>query len=416
MTQAPLDVLLCPTCRAPVAISAGATTRCAHCGAEVAIPDAHRQALELAQQQVKADALTQRAFRVLGRPPVLPMRAFSFITAGVTVFLCCFYIQFLSRIEGWIAGLVESHAQLQPYDWYTPRQLWMVRWGALGVLCLLGVILGALGRRRAVTRAALKAALHARPPARAGGPALCREGGAPLTVPSEAWGVRCAYCSADNLTAIPQEWLATARQRVKSIAKEAREALRQQRNVDDHFRRDLLRSAGLILAAFALAEGWMAYRGRHETLDPDADLPAALEATPRRMIGREINRPGQPPPPGRIPLDGCSGAGYRLPRDNYLCEGHTCRVGWFVALRHGERLALAPRVPGTATLTVHDRDTLFRPEYRSRWGRDAGSASFDGNHLATLSAPLTAWYRLELTVTLDDPASGLPLCGSVEAP
>lgn len=414
MTQASLDVLQCPSCRAPVAIAAAATTRCAHCGSEVTIPDAHRQALELVEQQVKADALTQRAFRILGRPPMLPLRAFSFITAGVTVFLCCFYIRFINGIEAWVAAVVETHHHLNFYDWYTPRQVWMLRWGLLGVVCFIGVILGALGRRRAVTRAALKAALHARPPSKPGGPALCRECGAPLTVPADAWGVRCAYCSADNLTAIPQEWLSAARQKVKNLAKEAREAIRQQRNVDYHFRRDLFRSAGLILAAFLLMEGWMAFRGRNEVLEADDYLPLAVSASPRKMVGREIKGPGQPPPPGRIPLDGCSGAGYRLPASDYVCEGSNCFAGWFVGLRAGERLVISPRVPGGATLAVHDKDTLFRAEYRALWGKKVASVSFDGNHLATMEAPLTAWYRLELVATLDDPGSGLPLCGYIE--
>jgi hypothetical protein len=226
--------------------------------------------------------------------------------------------------------------------------------------------------------------------------------------------VRCAYCSADNLTAIAHQWLATARQRVNNIAKQAREAIRQQRSVDYHFRRDLFRSVALIVVAFGLLEGRMAFLGRNEVPDPDADLPAAVTASPRKLVGREINRPGQPPPPGRIPLDGCTGPGYRLPRENYVCEGNQCQVGWFVGLRAGEKLVVSPKAAGGARLLVHDKETLFRAEYRDLWGKEVAQASYDGNHLATLAAPLTAWYRLELAVTLDDPAQGLPLCAYVE--
>lgn len=49
--------------------------------------------------------------------------------------------------------------------------------------------------------------MAARPPARAGGPAQCRQCGAPLVVAAGALGARCSYCGTDNLVALPPEWV-----------------------------------------------------------------------------------------------------------------------------------------------------------------------------------------------------------------
>ncbi len=415
MADAPaLKVLTCQACGAPVPLAKAERTRCPHCSAEVVVPDAHRQALELAEQQVQADRLTQRAFLVLGRPPVLPLRAFGFIGPGVTLLFCCFYVRLVGALETWAAGLAERHLAVNAYDWLTAGEQWVLRWCTLAALCILSVVLGALGRRRAVRRAALKAALHARAPEKKGGPALCRACGAPLTVPPNAWGVRCAYCFTDNLTAIPHEWLATARRQVKDIAREAHEAIRQQKAVEYRFKRDFGLNVGIVVAVAALAVGTSVYRLHQQHPDPDWDLRAALKA--RHLIGREYVSQGQPAPvPSRVPLDNCRGH-WRLPNDEYDCLGHRCWVGWFVALRAGERLMVAPQSKGTVKLYAHVLDHPWQLSYGGLdyWGRLAAQADVDAQHPARLLAPVSAWYRVNLDLQPEQPGEGLPLCAGIE--
>jgi LSD1 subclass zinc finger protein len=412
---AALRVLTCPSCGAAVALERREKTHCVHCKAEVAIPEAHRLALELVEEQVVADQLTQRAFRVLGRPPILPLRAFAFINLAFTLFLCCWYVQAITWVEEKLFGWVEVHRHVNLYDWLTDEELWLLRWGALAVVCLVGVVLGALGRRRAVQRAALKAALHARAPAQAGGPALCRECGAPLSVPENSWGVRCAYCRTDNLVAISRAWLDTARRGVKGIAREARDALQQQRAVTYALRKDLLLNAGAVLLLAAVVEGfWLWERAEHPP-EVDWNLRAALAGT-RRMIGREFIGIGRPTPvPARIPLDGCQGH-WRLPATDYGCFAGECWVGWFVALKAGEALMVAPQARGTMTLFKHVKDHIWQFSYGglAYWGEQVGTAEVTPEAPGRIVAPVTDWYRVKFDLRLEAPEEGLPICAGVQ--
>ena len=76
-----------------------------------------------------------------------------------------------------------------------------------------------------VSRAGLQAALASSPPSTQGGPALCRQCGAALAVPPGALGVRCDYCGADNLVAVPTAWLEATKKVDKALVNEERSAL-----------------------------------------------------------------------------------------------------------------------------------------------------------------------------------------------
>lgn len=92
-------------------------------------------------------------------------------------------------------------------------------WGAnISVGAALYVMIVVAGLRqfwqeRIALRRRLQAELVAQPPSHADGPALCRECGAALTVPATAFGVRCDYCGADNLVALPS-WLVSQSKQV----------------------------------------------------------------------------------------------------------------------------------------------------------------------------------------------------------
>lgn len=412
---ASLRVLTCPTCGAAVALSRHPKTECSHCGAEVVIPEEHRLALRLVEEQVAAEAATQHAFRVLGRPPGLLLRLFAGVDLIAIPFLCCGFAYAIGWLEakGW--AWVELHQRVNVFDWLTPQELWMARWGALGLLCLAGQTLGALGRRRVVRLGALKAALQATVPKQAGGPALCRECGAPLSVPDDAWGVRCAYCRTDNLVTISPAWLTGGRHRVKAIAREASVALKQQRALTFALRGDLLLNVGGVLLMTALLEG---YCFREGTLHPpreDRDLRAAWSGT-RRMIGREYEGMGQPTPtPSSVPLSGCAER-RRLPAADYVCGGGTCWVGWFVALRQSETLLVAPRARGTMRLYKHVGRNPWALQYGglSFWGEKVGEVAVAPESPGRIVAPIAAWYRVNLVLNLDAPESGLTVCAGVE--
>ena len=199
--QAPaVEILRCPSCGGAVPLGDGDSVRCAFCGANVPLPPAHR-ALRDAQ---RADAATrgraQASLARLASPPGLLFRmlgsawlSWASILLGPFFLIGAMLAGFgLVRVAEWTQR--EIFAELHPKKWVD-----LIEAIVSSALLALFVLLGSLGQRYARGREKLRATLAAKPPERPGGPALCRECGAPLLVPSGALGVHCTYCRADNL-------------------------------------------------------------------------------------------------------------------------------------------------------------------------------------------------------------------------
>ena len=396
-----LAVLKCPRCGAAVAVAHDARTRCAFCRDEVEIPEAYRAAELVARREVEADDLTRRAFGTLGRPPSLGLRAIDYLTSGclpalVTIFLC---FAGTVRAANYLLDQCTPWFHVNAWDWFAPAELNLLVWGTSFAAVLTVFVLGAFGRRHVSSLRALHQALAARPPARPGGPAECRQCGAPLAIPADALGVRCAYCRCDNLLAIPAAWLSRKRSAVAHVAREAKSVLGEYRAENRRLWLRLALRLGLIggLAALTLTSTVrQAFAGDRGSFDLRGALAAPRELFDVRAGAALLGTPNDPC--ATVPVDQCR-ARYVLHLESDIhCLAEHCTGGWFVALRAGESLEIAPGAPGTARLVAHYEDRGWTASYgrAAYWGEEIAVADVALGRAARFRAPNTSWYRVEL--------------------
>jgi len=118
-------------------------------------------------------------------------------------------------------------------------------------LFLFGVLAWSLLGLRADARRTLQAALACKPPTLDGGPARCRECGADLTVPKDAFGVQCRFCAAENLLMLPKRWVERARNVQSGLRLGARDAERAKRLARLAVRRGMAWRAPILLGLLA---------------------------------------------------------------------------------------------------------------------------------------------------------------------
>lgn len=130
--------------------------------------------------------------------------------ALASILLCPFYLIAALEVAVYAMRLAEWTQHEAFIELHT--QKWLDLWqGVLASAVLsLFVLLGSLGRRRALGRKHLQRSLAARPPEHPGGPALCRSCGAPLIVPPGALHARCTYCRTDSLVVVGPDDYRTA--------------------------------------------------------------------------------------------------------------------------------------------------------------------------------------------------------------
>ena len=411
-----LSLLSCPACDAPVALAREATVRCPFCGGQVAVPESYRSALDVAEREVAADALTHRAFATLGKPPSLLLRALAAMTGGVGRMILTTFLTLVVVVH--LLNACIDHAarwfHVNVRDWLSNDEQALLFFGLTFVALLAIFALALFGRRRAGDLQKLHRALAAQPPARAGGPARCRDCGAPLTVPEGALGVRCAYCKCDNLVAIDAAWIGKARGGAARVAHEAKSVLARHRY---DVRRLRLHLAIRLAVIGALA--WLVLAStvrRVAAGGGDLDLRAALAAVPRRMIDAQAHATSLPPPgpaAPRVPIDQCA-ARYLVKRgEDITCNGGECAAGWFVPMRRGERFEIAPIASGTARWFEHYEGTGWTQAYgrADGWGTERGSAPVAPGKPAQFTAAVTSWYRV--TLELHDVGDGFDVCAAL---
>jgi LSD1 subclass zinc finger protein len=218
MSALAVDILRCPACGADVPLGLSDDARCVHCGASVPLPAAYRELRRIQRDDEAARQRAQALFATLDSPPWLmtrilaalfdqPMFAF-WIFFGVPVGLLSIF-----------AGLAVD-ARLHP----PPAATVGVIFGVLFLFAFLPRSIGIYANRRAGGRQLLIAGLAAKPPRLPGGPAGCRECGAPLEVPPGAIVVRCVYCGADSAIEVRTPLLASARRAAHAAAHTVEEA------------------------------------------------------------------------------------------------------------------------------------------------------------------------------------------------
>ncbi len=401
-----LSVLTCRGCDAPIALARDARVRCPFCGAEVEIPETYRAALDVTEREVAADALTHQAFATLGTPPSALLRALAAITGGAGRVVLTTILTFVLVVHAFNWAIAHGSAWLHVnlYDFLSHAEQELVVFG--GSFVALGAIfaLAVFGRRRALDLGGLQRALAAHPPAREGGPARCRDCGAPLTVPRDALGVRCAYCQCDNLVALPDGWLARAKGEVRRVAHEAKSLLGRHRFETRRLRLRLALRLGVLALLAALV---LTSTVRRIFAGGGAfDLRAALAATPRLLFDAQAHAVSLPPPGPAAPdvlIDQCAGK-HPVAHD---------QAGWFVAMRKGETLTLAPEATGTARWFEHNQDTgwtqaLGRAE---GWGTERAAAPVATGKPARFTAAVTSWHRV--TLELHDAGAGFDVCAAL---
>jgi len=409
---APISVAVptCPRCGAALALDTRAHVQCPYCKADAELPERSRTALELTQQGLAADANAQALFRKLGKPQTLPLTLWGLEYALVTFFFAVGWVGWISPALKRLAASVALHAfHANLFDVSTSRDRELVSIALLTVLCLAMVLIGAWNNGRLIKRAALAAALTAKPPTLPGGPAHCRQCGAPLSVPENAVGVRCAFCQSDNLVAIPQAWLDKARRRLGALISETTSVAEQAERSRRSRLRQLVTWPVLSLAGCGLLALAAVIDLPGRTHDSQNDLRAALGD--RLLLGhrQDLKLTDQPMHFQVTGLELECNSDHDVP---------VCEPVWFVALRAGETLSVALDAPGDAELWEHQRDEvrldgLGRTHFLSLgWGRVVASERARVNQTVALRAPDTAWYALRLALP-DIQSKGLDLAVSV---
>ena len=199
-----VEVLHCDKCGAAVTLGDGSVSRCAHCGADVVVPEPHRL---LRDAQLADEALRKRAeklFVTLDRPPSTPLKiAVAIFDQPFLLFFFFFAIPiFVLSLQGtmWIELHVFGVDLFGPPG-HGPDSAagpTLMIFAQVMLLAFLPRAVGVYVHRAITSRAVLVTALAVRPPLTPGGPAHCRECGAPIDVAPEVLLVRCAYCRAEN--------------------------------------------------------------------------------------------------------------------------------------------------------------------------------------------------------------------------
>lgn len=227
-----LKPFVCSGCGALLPLGAENVARCTYCKNETKVPDAYG-ALQRAAKSFAADKqLAENLYGDVGRPPgwltravfrgaegsasigakvgmALLAIAYGQPIIGLAMFMAGAYVigypvALVARAGYWISGH-PAPAQLSPYP--------ILAIGTVLVIFGFGIPVVLYGKERALApvRAGIHASLAAALPEKPGGPSRCRNCGAALDIPSGAAGVPCLYCKADNLVALPQDWVTHVR-------------------------------------------------------------------------------------------------------------------------------------------------------------------------------------------------------------
>jgi DNA-directed RNA polymerase subunit RPC12/RpoP len=235
--DAPVEVLICTNCGAPLAFGDGDTTKCNRCGTETVVPERHRRLRDLRGTDAALRAEAEAMFARLDSPP-------SMVTGVLAMTLDLNMLAFLF-VYGIPVGLGSVLWALDATTWLAhyrrvpeaeiPFAVTMAFVGlVLLVLLFVPRALGVYANRRATGRLMLVQGLAAKLPSTPGGPSTCRVCGAPLAILENASVCDCIYCGAQNAVRIRSKLLALTQMAVAAFAKTVADALR----IDDAERKE----------------------------------------------------------------------------------------------------------------------------------------------------------------------------------
>jgi DNA-directed RNA polymerase subunit RPC12/RpoP len=251
-TKERVDVLRCPACGADVALADEDLATCAHCGAKVPIPEAHRELHRLARSEEIARARAASLLPKLDSAPWLVTRivaaifdqsAFGFLVFfGAPAIAACILVSVAANAP--IARLMGlANPDDVPFAITTTIAIF-----TFFPIAFVPRALGVYASRRAAARARLTAGFMAAPPKTAGGPATCRSCGAPLSIAAGTPVAHCAYCGADNAVTIENAFLRRLAETVGGERRTIHDAIAMDANERRETRRTLVRELVRYLA------------------------------------------------------------------------------------------------------------------------------------------------------------------------
>jgi DNA-directed RNA polymerase subunit RPC12/RpoP len=251
-----------------VPLGAGDEARCVHCGTNVPLPEAHRQLQALAREDDATRQRAQRLFASIDSPPWLVTRVIAAVFDQPAMVFWLFF--------GVPVGLASIFVGLAVGDRAHPSPLvtTAAMFGALFVFTFVPRSFGIYANRRTGARRVLLAGLQARPPKSEGGPAQCRDCGAPLDVLEGALVARCLYCGADSAVRVRTPFLQRTRRVVRAAAHTIDEAAaldqRERAETRGDFFRELRRYATTTAVFGALWAIYMWDDARAQARDDDS--------------------------------------------------------------------------------------------------------------------------------------------------
>jgi hypothetical protein len=415
-----------------------------YCGTSIDVPAEH-QALRTAEHEYNQHrGAAQKLLRRLGRPPSAFVRFLTNAHGGtviglvvvgtfVSAFLCAGAFSLASKLS-----LAWFHVHLEDVVLYRYDQnaLFMIGQFAF-LLASLGtlVVLGAYTKRRGAGLRELQAGLSAKPPTRAGGPATCRQCGAPLQAGAGDVAVTCPYCRSDNLLKIPESWIGDARAHGKKLAGAVENAVLAFQDETRSIRRSMawrlvtvsILSAGSL---FLLVGVTNAAELERVTVTPYQRLEGLLY----RFDWKEsVKSPS-------LSLDesekkGCKGfscavslsqvpcAERRSPPQLVIpegaCDADVCSMHFYVALRRGDTIEVTPSgLPPKSfvSLESHVRGEPFHDD-PAAWGESVpGGFAWlaEGAPARLAAAPHDGWFQLFLGVSQAIPGTPIDFCARLE--
>jgi uncharacterized Zn finger protein (UPF0148 family) len=255
-----LEVLTCTQCGAAIPFGDAAASTCPFCGTANEVPAAYREMRGSKQLDAASRAEAERLLKTIDRPPWLATKVLArMFDFNFLAFLMVYGIPLTlwivvggMRFSSWIAPRMGYRTGDDVPLWITVTFMFTV----VFVVTFLPRMLGIYANRRVTARMKLLAALAARPAKTAGGPALCRQCGAPLFVEAGNLLAVCDYCGTQNAVQLRTSLVAAAGKASRSLAASVKDAAatdrRERRSTQVRLLRDLAWHGGWV-AFFALA-------------------------------------------------------------------------------------------------------------------------------------------------------------------
>lgn len=394
-----LQPLVCSACGGPVPLGNGDEVQCPYCRAPVAVPPEY-QALRAADRERAGDETSiAELYARIGEPPGLLLRLWGSAIGGAVIVIAKIVVGFLwiwvmllglvfrlfSEIDDariLLAVLLLPFGVLFAIVWALAKALHLLApplgvdlvdvgslagtflgiGAAIYVVCVIPLALYRYGEAFARVRQRLQSCLAARPPRAAGGPAVCRQCGAALTVAPGALGARCVYCQSDNLVALPPRWVTRVKDKTKTFHHQVASAEAEER-ASRKLASAKARAIVLWSVAVPVVTAGLGYAmGRFHLVENHSGWQAAV-AMDRELL-----------PHACTVFEDCAGD-----RPD----------AWDVAVRRGESLLLEYRghgAPEGVSLRGMDRGRAFPVEWK---------AGQRGAYRARIDATASGWLVIE---------------------